>query len=79
MVINTDKGQREMSRSGDKFIAIRIFTDEKMERSGHYFDVLVTAEDGKRTLFVNGKEVDKIEHARQSDTDTEEETETDTY
>jgi len=62
IVINTDLTQeRERTAMGNKYIKMRVFTDKKLKRSGHFFEILVQKVDKRRMVFVDSVKVKEIE------------------
>jgi len=62
VVVNTDISKRELCRQGNASIAIRIFTDEKLQRAGHFWDIRVNRINGERIIYIDDKEVDRVYH-----------------
>lgn len=62
MVVNTDLTQeRERTAMGNKYIKMRIFTDKRLKRSGHFFEILIQVVDNKRIVFVDSVKVKEVE------------------
>lgn len=69
VVVDTDISKREMTRLGNNFLAIRIFTDEKKQRAGHHWDIDVINDNGKKTLSYNGQVIDMVEYQEKDEED----------